>query len=82
MAVALKAALSQKVVEELARQVLEDVNNVPEQEDEAEIDDELLDQIAAKMIRDLEAASGSERGSLTSVQDSNYTMDAILKKVK
>ena len=30
MAVALKAALSQKVVEELARQVLEDVNNVPE----------------------------------------------------
>ena len=82
MAVALKAALSQKVVEELARQVLEDVNNVPEQEDEAEIDDELLDQIAAKMIRDLEAASGSERGSLTSVQESNYTMDAILKKVK
>ena len=82
MAVALKAALSQKVVEELARQVLEEVNNVPEQEDEAEIDDELLDQIAAKMIRDLEAASGSERGSLTSVQESNYTMDAILKKVK
>ena len=67
MAVALKAALSQKVVEELARQVLEEVNNVPEQEDEAEIDDELLDQIAAKMIRDLEAAAGSERGSLTSV---------------
>ena len=40
---------------------------MPEQEDEAEIDDELLDQIAAKMIRDLEAAAGSERGSLTSV---------------
>ena len=62
-------------------QVLEDVNNVPDQEGEDEIDDELLDQIAAKMIKDLEAANG-DKDSVTTSYESNQMVDAVMKKVR
>ena len=34
------------------------------------------------MIRDLEAAADSDRGTLTSNRESNNVVDAIMKKVK
>ena len=60
------------------------VNKAPATEDDdEEIDEALLDQIAAKMIKDLEAAADSERdGSVKTNHASNAVVDAILQKVR
>ena len=50
-------------MDEVAKQVLEDVNNVPQPEVDDDIDEEMLETIAQKMIKDLEKAAQSDNGT-------------------
>jgi len=78
----MKEKLGAKVVEEVAKQVLEDVNNAPAQDNDEDIDEAMLETIAQKMIKDLEKASEGCEQNDASGKDSNKVIDAIIKKVK
>ena len=62
MAAALKATLGAQIVEGVAQQVFEDLNNAPQSDDKSDqvIEDELMEQIAQKMIKDLKKAAEAE----------------------
>ena len=73
---ALKEAFTKPIIEEVAKQVVEGVNSAPKQEEDEELDEDLVDAVAQKMIRDLEKAAGA-RGTETSFRSNRQSQDAV-----
>ena len=68
MQAALKEAFTKPIIEEVAKQVIEGVQSAPKLEEEDELDEDLVDAVAQKMIRDLEKAT---RGTEKSYRSTN-----------
>ena len=67
MQAALKEAFTKPIIEEVAKQVIEGVQSAPKQEED-ELDEDLVDAVAQKMIRDLEKATRGTEKSYRSTQ--------------
>ena len=79
----LKEAFTKPIIDEVSKQILEGVNKAPENEEDDGLDEELIDAVAQKMIRDLErAAEGEGEKSFKTNRESEAVVDAIMQKVK
>ena len=68
----------------MAKQVIEGVNNAPKQEEDEELDEDLVDAVAQKMIKDLEKAAGARgtESSFRSNRESQHAVNEIMARVK